>query len=158
MMYMPTVFGDTLFDDFMDDFFEAMDRMNREMDKRLYGNNAQRIMSTDVKENDDNYEVAIDLPGFKKDEVSVKLDKGYLTVSAAKKFDSDDHKDDKKEEKKDKYIRKERVSGNVSRTFYIGNSMKQEDIHAKFEDGVLTLTIPKKDVKAVDADKYIAIE
>lgn len=63
MMYMPTVFGDTLFDDFMDDSFEAMDRMNREMDKRLYGNNAQRIMSTDVKENDDNYEVAIDLPG-----------------------------------------------------------------------------------------------
>ena len=158
MMYMPTVFGDSLFDDFMDDSFREMDRMNREMDRRLYGDNAPRIMKTDVRENDDSYEVDIDLPGFKKDEVTVKLDQGYLTISASKKYDSADHKDDKKTDKKDKYIRKERVSGNVSRTFYVGSSMKQEDIHAKFEDGVLMLTVPKKDVKRVDADKYIAIE
>ena len=157
MMYMPTVFGDTLFDDFMDDSFRAMDRMSREMERRLYGDNAPRIMKTDVREKDDSYEVDIDLPGFKKDEVSVKLDQGYLTVSAAKKFDSSDH-DKEEDTKKDKYIRRERAAGNVSRTFYAGDSMKQEDIHAKFEDGVLALTLPKKDVKTIDSDKYIAIE
>ena len=110
------------------------------------------MMKTDVKETDNNYEVDIDLPGFKKDEIKAKLENGYLTISAAKGLDKDT------QDKNGKYIRKERYAGTMSRSFYVGDTITQEDIKAKYEDGILKLAIPKKDTKAVENKSYIAIE
>ena len=110
------------------------------------------MMKTDVKEKDDKYEVDVDLPGFKKDELHLDLNNGYLTISAEKGLDKDE------EDKKGKYIRKERYVGSMSRSFYVGEGITEEDIKAKYENGILKLTIPKKDQKAVDDKKYIAIE
>ena len=107
-------------------------------------------MKTDVKETDNSYEVDIDLPGFKKDEIEAKLENGYLTISAAKGLDKD--------EKDGKYIRKERYSGAMSRSFYVGDELKQEDIKAKYEDGILKLSVPKEEPKKVETTKHIAIE
>lgn len=98
------------------------------------------------------YELDIDLPGFKKDEITVDLENGYLTISAAKGLDKDE------EDKKGKYIRKERYAGTMQRSFYVGDAITHEDIKAKFENGILSLTIPKKDAKAVETKKSIAIE
>lgn len=109
-------------------------------------------MKTDVKETDAGYEVDIDLPGFKKDEISAKLDDGYLTISASKGLDKDE------KNKEGKYIRKERYAGAMSRSFYVGGDVTEEDIKAKYEDGILRLSIPKKEAKAVENKKYIAIE
>ena len=109
-------------------------------------------MKTDVKETDVGYEVDIDLPGFKKDEISAKLDDGYLTISASKGLDKDE------KNKEGKYIRKERYAGAMSRSFYVGGDVTEEDIKAKYEDGILRLSIPKKEAKAVENKKYIAIE
>ncbi len=109
-------------------------------------------MKTDVKETDAGYEVDIDLPGFKKDEISAKLDDGYLTISASKGLDKDE------KNKEGKYIRKERYAGAMSRSFYVGGAVTEEDIKAKYEDGILRLSIPKKETKAVENKKYIAIE
>lgn len=109
-------------------------------------------MKTDVKETDAGYEVDIDLPGFKKDEISAKLDDGYLTISASKGLDKDE------KNKEGKYIRKERYAGAMSRSFYVGGDVTEEDIKAKYEDGILKLSIPKKEAKAVENKKYIAIE
>ena len=110
-------------------------------------------MKTDIKEFDDKYEVEIDLPGFKKDEISIELENGYLTVSAAKGLDKDE------EDKKGHYIRQERYSGAMSRTFYVGEDVKQEDIKAKFENGILSLSVPKPvEQKKVETSKRIAIE
>lgn len=110
-------------------------------------------MKTDIKEKDKEYEVDIELPGYKKEDVKAELKDGYLTISAAKNVSTEDKKED------GKYIRKERFSGNVSRSFYVGEDMTQEDIHAKFEDGILKLTVPKKEAKKVEDKKsYITIE
>ena len=109
-------------------------------------------MKTDIKELDAAYEMDIDLPGFKKEDVSAKLENGYLTISAAKGVDKDEKND------KGVYIRRERYAGQCARTFYVGEDVKQEDIKAKFEDGILKVTIPKVEHKAVEAKKYIAIE
>lgn len=144
-MLMPSIFGENLFNDWMDFSFPDVDRA-------LYGKHARNQMKTDVKETDKSYEVAIDLPGFKKDEVQVKLENGYLTVSAAKGLDKDE------QDKDGKYIRRERYAGSMSRSFYVGDGVKQEDIHAKFEDGILKLDIPKVEAKAVEEKKYITIE
>ena len=98
------------------------------------------------------YEVDIDLPGFKKDEIQIQLENGYVTVSAAKGLDKDE------KDKDGKYIRRERYAGSMMRSFYVGDEIKQEDIHAKFENGILQLSIPKKEAKAIAQNNYIAIE
>ena len=147
MMMMPSIFGGNLFnDDWMDFSFP-------DIDKELYGKHAKNLMKTDVKEKDGNYEVAIDLPGFKKDEISIELENGYLTVSAAKGLDKDE------EDKKGKYIRKERYAGAMQRSFYVGEDITEEDIKGEFKHGILKLFVPKKEAKpAVEQKKYVSIE
>ena len=138
-MLMPSIFGESLFDDWFDDF----DRQMQHMDRRLYGRNANREMKTDVREKEDGYEIDMDLPGFKKDQVELTLENGYLTVTANKGFDKDE-KDDK-----GRMIRQERYAGSMQRSFYVGQNMTEEDVKARFEDGVLHLSLPKKDAKKV---------
>ena len=145
-MLMPSIFGENLFnDDWMDFGFP-------EVDKALYGKHANNVMKTDVKETDTGYEVDIDLPGFKKDEINAQLDNGYLTISAAKGLDKDE------KDKKGKYIRKERYAGAMSRSFYVGEGITQEDIKAKYEDGILRLSVPKKAAEQIESSNRIAIE
>ena len=110
-------------------------------------------MKTDVKETDNSYEVDIDLPGFKKDEIEAKLENGYLTISAAKGLDKEE-----KDEKDGKYIRKERYSGAMSRSFYVGDELKQEDIKAKYEDGILKLSVPKKEQKKLRPQSILLLK
>ena len=151
---LPSIFGENLFDDFFDDFGEfdrMMNRFNRETGKALYGRKARNLMKTDVRDTGDGYELDVDLPGFKKDEVNVKLNDGYLTISAAKGLDKDD------KDKKGNYIRRERYAGAMQRSFYVGD-IKGEDIRAKFENGILSLTVPKADVKKLESHNTIAIE
>ena len=150
-MMMPSIFGENLFDDFMNFPFER-DFWGRR--NPLYGKNEQNIMKTDVRETDSSYELDIDLPGFKKDEVTAKLENGYLTISAAKGLDEEE-----KEKKTGRYIRRERYAGACQRSFYVGEEVTEEDIRGEFKHGILRLTIPKKEVKpAVEEKKYIAIE
>ena len=149
-MLMPSIFGENLFDDDWMDF--AFDRDFWGGKNPLYGKNAKNIMKTDIREHDGGYELDVDLPGFKKDEINVELEEGYLTISAAKGLDKDE------QDKKGKYIRRERYAGAMQRSFYVGDAVTQEDIKAKFEDGILKLSIPKKDAKAVETKKTIAIE
>ena len=144
-MLMPSIFGENLFDDWMDFSFP-------DIDKALYGKHAKNEMKTDVRETEDGYELDIDLPGFKKDEVTAQLDNGYLTIQAAKGLDKE------QKDKKGKYIRKERYAGSMSRSFYVGDAITEEDVHAKYEDGILKLSVPKKEAKAVEQTKHIAIE
>ena len=117
----------------------------------MYGKREKNLMKTDVREVENHYEVDIDLPGFKKDEVNVELQDGYLTVSASKGLDKD------QKDKEGRYIRQERYSGTCSRTFYVGD-LKKEDISAKYEDGILRLTLPKAEEKALPANNRIMIE
>ncbi len=146
---LPSIFRDNLFDDMFDfDFDKEFNRMMRP----LYGKHAQNMMKTDVRETDNSYELDIDLPGFKKDEIKVELDNGYLSISAAKGLDKDE------ENKDGKYIRRERYAGAMNRTFYVGDNLTQQDIQAKFEDGILKISVPKKDVQQIEQNKYIAIE
>ena len=149
-MLMPSIFGENLFDDDWMDFPFERDFWGRK--NPLYGKNAKNIMKTDIKEHDGGYELDIDLPGFKKDEITIDLDNGYLTISAAKGLDKDE------QAKKGKYIRRERYAGAMQRSFYVGDAVTEEDVKAKFEDGILRLSIPKKDAKAVETKKTIAIE
>ena len=111
-------------------------------------------MKTDVKELKDGYEVTIDLPGFKKDEINATLQNGYMTISAEKGLDKDEQ-----EKETGRYIRRERYAGACSRSFYVGKDITQEDIKAEFKHGILTLFVPKKEAKpVVEQKKYIAIE
>ena len=152
-MLMPSIFGENLFDDLFDDFPFYMDKDAKNVEKKLYGRKAGRIMKTDIKEKDNGYELVVDLPGFSKDEVKASLENGYLTISAAKGLDEEE-----KEKETGHYIRKERYSGACQRSFYVGEDITQEDIKAKFEDGVLKLEIPKKEAKPeVKEAKYISI-
>ena len=110
------------------------------------------MMKTDIHENDSNYELAIDLPGFKKDEITASLDNGYLTVSAAKELDK------RETTENSKLIRQERYAGSMKRSFYVGEDVTEEDVRAKLEDGLLTLDIPKKEPeKLIKQKKYIPI-
>lgn len=141
---LPSIFSENLFDDFFDkDFFGSHNP--------LYGKHGKNLMKTDIQEKDDCYQVEVDLPGFKKDEISLDVDNGYLTISAAKGLDKE------KKDKKGRYIRQERYAGACSRCFYIGE-VKPEDVKAKYEDGILTLTFPKEAPKALPNSKKIAIE
>ena len=153
-MLLPSIFGENLFDDFFDDvpFFD--NRAENQIEKKLYGRHAHNVMKTDIKETDDGYELIVDLPGFKKDEIKVSLEDGYLTIEAAKGLDEDEQ-----EKKSGKYIRKERYAGSCQRSFYVGDNLTQEDIKGEFKHGILTLNVPKKEAKpAVETNKYIAIE
>lgn len=147
---MPTIFRDSLFDDFMNDF-AFPDFSN--MEKRLYGKHGQNLMKTDVKEKDGNYEIDIDLAGFKKDEIQMELENGYLTVSASKGVDND------KKDEDGNYLRRERYSGSMSRSFYVGDHVTEEDVHPKYENGVLSFSVPKEEAKKIeDTKRYISIE
>ena len=149
--YLPTLFGENLmdvFDDFDRDFFRGF----RTPERMLYGKNAPHMMKTDVRETESGYELDMDLPGFKKDEIKLELNNGTLTVSTQKSME-------KKDEGKDgKVLRHERYAGSMSRSFYVGDHVTEEDVKARFEDGVLRLSIPKKDAKKVEEKKTILIE
>ena len=145
---LPVLFGENLFDELFDDAFRPM----WDMDRALYGKHARAVMKTDVRETDSGYELDIDLPGFKKDEVKLDLKDGYLTISAAKGLDRDE------EDKQGRYIRQERYAGQCSRSFYVGDSIQPADVHAKFEDGILKLTLPKAAQEKLPEHNTIAIE
>ena len=144
---LPSIFGENLFDDFFRfPEFRDFDRTER----KLYGGHAGHIMKTDVREHENGYEIDIDLPGFKKEEINVELKEGYLTVSAAKSLDE-------KDEKKGKVIRQERFTGATQRSFYVGDNLTEEDIKASFNNGVLSLSVPKKEAR-IPEKKTIMIE
>ncbi len=151
-MLMPSIFGaNNMFDDLFDDDFFGGRELNK-AEKKLYGHRAKNVMNTDIKETEDSYELEMDLPGFKKDEVTVELDNGYITIRAAKGLDKDE------KTKEGRYIRKERYAGSCERSFYVGEAVTQDDIKASFRHGILRLDIPKKENKKVEGNKYIAIE
>jgi HSP20 family molecular chaperone IbpA len=140
-MLMPSIFRENLFDDLFDDTFGG------------FSGNAADLMRTDVKDNDDSYEILMNLPGVTKEDVKAELKDGYLTIQATSNSDKEEQDD------KGKYIRKERYSGSSSRSFYVGDQITEEDIKAKFENGTLKMIIPKKEAKPdVEAKRYIAIE
>lgn len=145
---LPALFGENLFDEMFDDMMKPMGNV----EKALYGKHAKNVMKTDVRETDNSYEVDIDLPGFKKNEVTATLQDGYLTVSAAKGLDKD------QQQKKGRYIRQERYSGQCSRSFYVGESIQPEDVHASFEDGILKLSLPKAAMPKLPEHHSITIE
>ncbi|MCI1304623.1 MAG: Hsp20/alpha crystallin family protein [Lachnospiraceae bacterium] len=142
-MLFPSIFTNGFFDDDDD-----------EWDRRFFSEPMARasVMKTDVKENDSDYELSIELPGFSKDDIQAQLNDGYLTVTASKKEDND------KKDENGKYIRRERYQGSCSRSFYVGRELTQDDIHAKFEDGVLKISVPKKAESEVEEKKHISIE
>ena len=145
---LPSIFGENLFDDFFADPFGMMPTGRRS--DPLYGKHAQNLMKTDVREKDNAYELDVDLPGFKKDEITVDLKNGYLTIGASKGLD--------KENQDGKYIRRERYAGVCSRSFYVGENIRPEEIGAKYEDGILRLSVPKADRKELPASTSIFIE
>lgn len=145
---LPSIFGENLMDEFFDDAFE---RSFFPAKNPLYGKHAKNLMKTDIREEEDSYKLAIDLPGFKKEDVQVELKDAYLTVTASKGLDKDE------EDKNGRYIRRERYAGSLTRSFYVGD-LKPEDIKGKFESGVLKLQIPKKDAPQVQVANRILIE
>ena len=144
-MFYPTLFNDKFFDDFWG--FKPSDA-----ERKLYGKHGNGLMKTDVRDKEGNYELDIDLPGFKKDEISLTLDNGYLIVAAAKSV-NDEEKDDK-----GTVLRQERYSGAMQRSFYVGDGLDENDVKAKFEDGVLSLIFPKEKEPELPEKKTIAIE
>ena len=148
-MMMPSIFRENLFDDLMESFaFPTFP----DVDRALYGKNAKKLMKTDVKETQDGYVVDIDLPGFKKEEIQMQLENGYLTVNASKGLDREEKNED------GRYVRRERYAGSMSRSFYVGENVTENDIHPRYENGILTFELPKEEKRAVEEKKYIAIE
>ena len=143
MMMMPSIFGENLFDDFMEDAFKSP----------IFGKREKNLMKTDIRENDNGYELDMDLPGFKKDEITVNLRDGYVTISAERGMERNE-----KDEKTGKFVRQERYSGSCQRSFYVGEDVKQEDMKARFEDGILHLEFPKASPKQVEESHRILIE
>ncbi len=147
-MLAPSIFEENLFDNLFNfPDFRELDNMER----KLYGHHADRLMKTDVKEEDNQYEVSIDLPGFSKEDINLELNEGYLTISASKNMNND------KNDKKGRLIRQERYSGSMQRSFYIGDQITEEDVKAAFKHGVLSLTIPKKEQQKLPEKKHIMI-
>lgn len=155
-MLFPSVKGfnqlveDDLFDDLWTNFPFESDWFGRK--NPLYGKSAQNMMKTDIRENESSYEVLVDLPGYAKEDIHVKLEKGYMTISAVKE------QNEEEKDKDGKFIRRERYSGSVSRSFYVGDALTNEEVKAKYENGILQLTVPKKEAKALEQNSYIAIE
>ena len=147
---MPGFFGENLFDDLFTDPFDML--MPVRGNDPLYGKHARNPMKTDVRELPDTYEVDVDLPGFKKDEITVDLKNGYLTIGASKGLDKD------QSDQNGKYLRRERYAGVCSRSFYVGGNVRPEDISAKYEDGILRLSVPKAARKELPASTSIFIE
>jgi HSP20 family molecular chaperone IbpA len=146
-MLRPSIFGESLFDNFFDDFARPVRSAVR------YSTPSTNILRTDIKENDGGYELDIELPGYKKEDVKAELKEGYLTISAETKQDND------KQDDNGKYVRRERYYGTCSRSFYVGEDVTQDDIKARFEDGILKLSVPKKEAKPkVEENHYITIE
>ena len=146
-MLMPSIFGESLIDSFFDDFAAHAKKVMR------YNTPVNNIMKTDIKDTKEGYELDIELPGYNKEDVSAELKDGYLTISASTKSDEGE------KDEKGKYIRRERYYGSCSRSFYVGEAITQEDIKARFENGILKLFVPKKEEKpAVEEKKYITIE
>ena len=146
-MLMPSIFGENLFDEFFNDFTRPSKSLMR------YQTPTSNVMRTDIKETQNGYELDIDLPGYKKSDVQAELKEGYLTISASTR------KDESEKDKDGKYLRRERYYGSCSRSFYVGDAVTQEDIKARFEDGILKVSVPKKEAKPeVEESKYIAIE
>lgn len=151
MLMMHRFFGDNLFDN--ENWFETpLDKELLSLERPLYGKHAKHLMKTDVKETEDSFQVDIDLPGFQKEDIQIHLEDGYLQVAAKKSME--------KEEKNDKgvYLRQERYSGSMARSFYVGDALTPEDIQAKYENGILTLTLPKKQAQPIEHKGNIAIE
>ena len=154
-MLYPSIFGENLFDDFFrfpEPVSHPFTDFGGDVEKKLYGKHASHVMKTDVREHDDHYEIVVDLPGFKKDQINVELQNGYLTVSAAKGLDKDETT------KEGKLIRQERYAGAMQRSFYVGNAVTETEVKAKFEDGVLDISVPKAEPKKIEGGRYIAIE
>lgn len=146
-MFMPALFSDNVFDSFFEDFVRPARHPQR------FAAPAFSVMKTDVKENENAFELAIDLPGYKKEDVTAELKDGYMTIQASTNNSSEE------KDEEGRYIRRERYSGSCSRRFYVGEDVAQEDIKAKFEDGILKIVIPKVEVKPqVEEKKFIAIE
>ena len=149
--YLPSVFGENLmdmFDDFDREFFRGFSRPQHV----LYGKNAGHMMKTDVKETEEGYEVDVDLPGFKKEEIKLELNSGFLTISTEKSLEKDE------KDRKGKVLRQERYTGAMQRSFYVGGGVTEEDIAARYENGVLHLTIPRKEARKAPEKKQILIE
>ena len=145
---LPSIFHENLFDD----WFDEKKKKNFFGERNpLYGKHAKNLMKTDVRETRDSYKLAIDLPGFKKDEVKVELKDGYLTVSASKGLDKDE------EDREGRFIRQERYAGACSRSFYVGD-IRPEEVKCKYEFGVLRVTLPKPTARVVESPSHIAID
>ena len=147
---LPSIFSENLFDDMFDRAFD-MDAMFGGRNP-LYGKHAKNLMKTDIRETENTYELDIDLPGFKKDDVQIELQNGYLTISAAKGVDKDE------QDKKGRYIRQERYAGAMSRSFYVGENVTIEDMHARFESGILQISVPKNVQKQLPKRNILEIE
>ena len=148
---VPSIFGENLFDEFFNDPFEMNMLLPRGRDP-LYGKHSKNLMKTDVRETEGSYELDIDLPGFKKEDVNVELKNGYLTIAASKSLDKDE------KDQKGRYIRQERYAGARSRSFYVGEDVQPSEISAKFENGILQLSVPKAEQKRLPKTTTIAIE
>ncbi len=153
-MMLPGFLRENLFDDWMNEAGALNPRRFFEQEMApLYGKHGAHMMKTDIRDKEDGYEIVVDLPGVKKENIQARLENGYLSISAEKSLD----KEEKNEE--GRYIRRERYSGSCSRSFYVGDAVKQEDITARFEDGVLTLSVPKvKELESGKDDNLIRIE
>lgn len=146
---LPSIFGENLFDEWL--AFPSERSLFGEHDP-LYGKHGRHLMRTDVRETEDAYELDVDLPGFKKDEIHARLENGYLTITAARRMEKDET------DKKGRYIRRERYAGQCSRSFYVGEGVTQDEIRAKYTDGILRLSLPKRPASPPESHRYIAIE
>lgn len=140
-----------LFDD--DDMFGVWDPFVQLQQRRdpLFGKHADRIMKTDIHETDKAYKFQIDLPGFKKEDVSAELKDGYLTITAQKNVQ------DEQKAEEGKLIRRERYTGSCQRSFYVGDAVKENDCKASFADGILTVEVPKASAIEREERKLITI-